>query len=514
MAVVACGALLGRLQVRGVRLDVAAMLLVGALAAHFGVLLPPELGLFGLLLFLYTVGVQAGPALRNFHRGAVRLAAVAVGCVVALFGASVAAGALGGIPTPVTLGAFAGFFSSGAALAIFETRWGTGTAAAGFALATPVCSLLVILVAQVWRARLRGRVQPELDAWNRDLKSRSPRSVRAGVVVTNPEVDGATLRQLRLPCTVLSVERAGENVTPRAHTRLDLGALVQVKGEAGKVEAAVARLGTRAPIGSHKEAHAPVSRRFFVSEPAVIGRRIEDLLLRERHGATVSRVRRAGVELSARPGFRFRWGDRVDVRCAPDRADALRRFFGDDTAAIERTAFPRAAVILFLGGLLGLVPLHVGEGRILQLGPALGVLALSALAAALHRTGPLLWSQSDRTLRLFSQIGLPLFLAQVGNASYDGLCAGWRTQGATLAAIAVVPALLVVPVVLLAGRLLGAGPLRTLSLLPCVALNTPAYDMIQDDYRERLPAHVYATAYPAVSLALLLLSLVASAILA
>jgi uncharacterized transporter YbjL len=102
-----------------------------------------------------------------------------------------------------------------------------------------------------------------------------------------------------------------------------------------------------------------------------------------------------------------------------------------------------------------------------------------------------------------SQIGLPLFLAEVGNESYVGLVKSWAEYGTDLLILALAPIVLVALFVGLAGKLFKYGPLTVLSLLPSIALNTPALTNLQDRYREKIPGHIYAAVYPVVAIGLL-----------
>ncbi len=454
MAVIAAGAMLGRLQVRGVRLDMAAMLLVGAAFAHAGVTLSPALGIFGLLLFLYTVGTQAGPSLRSMRRRDSGMAAGGVAATWILLAAAFAVGGLLGLPAGLRWGALAGFFSSGASLALIENAWPGGEPAAGFSLAAPASTLLVMLLAQAWHTRIRERAQPELAAWNARMTG------------------------------------GGEEALQQAAGRL--GAL---------------------PVDGGLPAGGRIAvRKFFVSNPGAIHVRLETLSLPERYGATVTRIRRSGIDLHPRAGLRLRWGDRVQVSAPAERMTALQRLFGDDVKGIERYAFPRAALVIFLGGALGMLPLPLAAAHATRLGPALGVLTLSLVTSMLHRTGPMVWSQTARTSRLLAQIGLPLFLAEVGNASYGGLLQAWARYGYRLPLFALLLVTMLALLVLALGRVLRQGPLATLALLPPIALNTAAFTSLQDQHRERLPAHIYAIVYPVASMALILTFLAVSLI--
>jgi putative transport protein len=508
MAVVAAGAMLGRVQVHGVRLDMAAMLLVGVGAAHLGATVSPALGLFGLLLFVYAVGVQAGPAIRSVRRDDLRLAAGGLAVLAAALSVTLVTGGLMGLPMGVTVGSFAGFVSSGAALAVAEGRWGSALPAAGFAVAAPAGTLLTMLLVQSWNRRIRGEVGGELEAWSRALSSREVPIRWGRIQVTRP---GGTLRTLRPACQVVEVER-GMGARPlEADALLEAGDILWVRGTRGEISDFARRVGVTVPGDRPPARPNLVVRKYFVSNPDAIGVRLEALALRGTYQATLTRVRRSGVNLRPGPGLRLLWGDRVQVSLPVEQDVAVRKLFGDDAQRLERSSFARAALVIFAGGILGGLPVTLAGGQELRVGPAFGVLLLSLLTSAVHRTGPLIWSQPLRTTQLLGQIGLPLFLVQVGNASYGSLVsAGWD-HGLRLLALSAMPVLVVVVGALLAGRALGLGRLATLAMVPPVSLNTPAFLALQASYRETLPAQIYAAVYPFVSIGLLLFYLVLQA---
>jgi len=513
MAVVAAGAMLGRIQFRGIRLDMAAMLLVGVLAAHFGIMLSPALGLFGLLLFLYTVGVGAGPALRGLQRGDLWLGLAGIGVLGGLLATHTIVGRLLGLPLGLTLGAAAGFFSSGAALAVIERSWLGGEAAAGFALAAPLASLLVMLLVHFGHTLIRGRAGAEIAAWNEEIHRRDAPAVQARIRVEQPEAIGRSLRELRLPCQVLWLRRGGAQVPPKANVTIQNHDLLRVAGsEEGLIEAA-GRLGSLIRGAGRHHTRDPVVRQFFVSNPGAIGVPLHVFAMRTRYGATITRIRRSGVHLTPGPNLRLRWGDRVQASTPAERLGALKQLFGDDTLSLERFAFPRAALVIFVGGSLGAIPFNVGGFDGVRLGSAFGVLFLSLITSLLHRTGPLIWSQTERARRLMAQIGLPLFLVEIGNASYGGLLQAWVDHGYRLPLLTLTGVAFLLLAALLVGRLLRLGPLATLSVVPAAALNTPAFDALQERHQERIPAAVYAAIYPVLGVVLLISFLVVSIVL-
>ncbi|RMF72532.1 MAG: hypothetical protein D6738_11025, partial [Acidobacteria bacterium] len=492
LAVIAAGAILGRASWRGVRLDVTAVLLLGAGAAQLGITLSPTLGLFGLLLFLYAIGVQAGPALRRLGGDERRAALAAAGALVVLSAVTLAAAHAAGLPTGVGLGVLAGLFTSGASLALAEAGWPASEVSVGFALAAPVASLLVMLAVQGWHRAAEPRIADELARWNEEMSRRAPRIETALAQVTRAEVAGRTLRELRLPAEVAAIFREGRWLAPRGATALSAGDILRLAGSREALDRTIAMVGRRTHERPHRLAGEPVVRLFFVSSPRAVGRRIEALRLRERFDATITRVRRSGIELMPRAGLRLLWGDRVQVSAPESAMDELRRLFGDDAHNLERFAFPRAALVIVAGGLLGLAPVPLAGGAVVRLGPATGVLAASLLTAALHRTGPLIWSQTHRTTALLAQIGLPLFLAEVGNRAWGGLVQALPTWGLPLLVPAAAGVGAGIALAALVGRALRLGPLATLSLFASLLLNTPAFQLIQQRHREKIPSAIYA----------------------
>ena len=383
-------------------------------------------------------------------------------------------------------------------------------AAAGFAAAAPIGSVLIMILVQAWRTHSRDGIKTEIEYWNQHMV-RPEHLESATILIEREELADCTLGALRPPCQVLWIERAGESFPAEADTHLLAGDVVHVAGTRDSVHATAVLLGKQLPPAwTTATARSPFAK-FFVSNPEAIGVRIDHLHLRTRFSATVTRVRRAGVSLLARPGLRFRWGDRVQVSVAhPHTSKTSAHCSGMTPTASSSFAFPRAALTIFIGGLLGAMPIQLGEFTSLRVGPAVGVLAVSMFLAAVHRTGPMIWSQSGPTLRNLSHIGLPLFLAQVGNASYHGLISAWSDFGFLLLLLAIVPVVMLAVLSALAGRAFKLGPLTLLSLAPSTALNTPALTAIQDRYRERIPSHVYAAVYPVVIITVLLVALVVS----
>jgi putative transport protein len=409
--VLGLGYLLGRVRVRGFRLGVSAVLFVGL---AFGALseritVPEVVYQLGLVVFVYTVGVAAGPA----FVGSLRRRALGVNVLVVVVLASAAALALGlgswaGASPGTRAGVFTGATTNTPALAAVLQAESDATdpgavvdPVLGYSVAYPFGVLGMILavwaVRRVWRGELAASRDDEL--------------VNLTVRVTRPEAAGRTVAEVMREhewAVVLSrVRRGDEAEVPLGHFTLALDDLVVVVGPADAADAMARALGERWPEELPLDRSDLDVRRMFVSATDPIGERIVDLRLPERFGAIVTRVRRGDADRLARPTTVLEPGDRVRVVAPRERMDEVTAFFGDSYRAISEIDVASFSLGLVAGLLLGLVPVPMPGGETFRLGLAGGPLVVGLVLGALERTGPITWQipyNANLTLRQFGRL--------------------------------------------------------------------------------------------------------------
>jgi putative transport protein len=451
------GALLGSVRVRGVGIGPAAVLFCAIALAAAGAAsgyrleIPEVVGVLGLVLFTYTAGVVAGPSFfASLSRGwRVMLAALAVFVTVAVV-ASLLGAALG-LSAPVVAGAYSGALTNTPALAAATERSGdTAGPTIGYSIAY-LWGVIGMLAAAAWSLRHRGSEEPVAEP----LVHETVRVERADgpsvAEVARAHGGAVTFSRLR------HGHAANPTLVPDGDERLGPNDLVTVVGPADVVARVVRELG-------HRSSHDIVTdrpdldfRRVTVSQPRHAGRTLAELDLDGRFGATVTRVRRADVDLVATPGFVLQQGDRVRVIAPREQLAGVSAYLGDSDRGISDLNPAGFALGLGAGLLLGLVPVPVPGGGF-AVGAAAGTLVSGLVFGRLGRVGPLVTSMPSGAAQTLSHFGMFVFLAYAGSRAGQeisgalGSDVGWKVALLGLVVTSTAAVLL-----LALGRLLGLG---------------------------------------------------------
>lgn len=432
--VIGLGYVAGQINFFGFRLGVAAVLFVGLAVGSLSpsITLPDIVPSLGLIIFVYTIGIQSGPAFfASFRKEGYRNSMLAVGA--ALLGAVLALSFahLQGLPAERAAGLFTGALTNTPALAAARERvrdrarqqglppervqWLADQPVVAYSIAYPIGVIGVLLCFQLTRKLWRPGMQPREEA--REILVRD-------FAVTNPGVIGAATGDIvRLHkgagFVISRIRHQGKTEIVTPETRLARGDIVVVVGDEDALSRAQHIFGQ--PIEERIEADRSELdyRRVFVSSEEVVGKRIADLDLPTRLPATITRLRRGDVDIVPTPDTRLEFGDRVRVLGRREDFPAISRFFGDSIKGTAETDFGSVAIGMVLGALVGLLAIPVPGGGAIRLGLAGGPLLVALLLGKLERSGRICWVipfSANLTLR---QIGLLLFLAGVGtNAGF------------------------------------------------------------------------------------------------
>ncbi len=442
-AVTLLGLLLARLEVRGVRLGLAGVLFAGlGLSAWLAPEAPdlkvaPELKEFGLVLFVYCVGLTSGPGFfAAFRSRGLRLnlaITIALGA-----GASIAwlVGSALGLDRGYIAGVFCGSLTNTPALGAAGDQL-EGTALAlhpviGYSVTYPFGVLGALVMFRVFSSLLRSRLEQEHSGTR--ASQRAP-IASGNFKVTNPEIAEHSIGELeirtKIGVVVSRVRRARDVSVPTKYTVLHAGDVVTVVGSSADLERATAFFGEASLEQLETRRDQVDMRRVLVSRREHVGRCLSDLDLERRFNAQVTRLRRADLDIVPSPDLHLELGDRLRVVAPRQRLKEVSAFFGDSERELAEIDFAALALGLCAGLLLGRVPLPI-FGTELELGAAGGPLVMALLLGRLGRTGPLIWAipfEANSTLR---DLGLLLFLAGVGTSAGGQLRGVMNQQGLTM----------------------------------------------------------------------------------
>jgi putative transport protein len=409
---IALGYLIGEINIKGVALGSGAVLFVGlAIGAFAPKSAPPALlGTLGLLLFLYGIGIQYGA---QFFKGLTSpegLKANIAACLGVIVAGFVSCGfiPLGGIKLADALGMFAGSGTSTASLQVAIASMKSNDAAVGYSIAYPFGVAGPILFIYLLSIALKVKIQ------------RPPAKIleTAEIALRNASFYGLRLSELasRLPAGVAIAAVRREHHNQLAADDFILRAddvLLATATERQVLDQATALCGESQPgrMTSHREDLDYM--RVFASNPAVVGTALGNIRFPEGVNCAIAHVRRGDADMLSTPDLILEAGDRVGLLVNRAHQTTIRAFFGDSIKGTADLSFICLGIGAAAGLLIGAIPLPVpGLGAF-----SLGLAALLLLALCLgraRRNGPFVWVMPLSANLVLRNLGLTIFLAQVG----------------------------------------------------------------------------------------------------
>ena len=237
----------------------------------------------------------------------------------------------------------------------------------------------------------------------------------------------------------------------------------------------------------------------------MINKQLGELNLQKNFGCTVTSIRRSGIDIAPSPELSLKFGDKLTVVGEQKGIRAAARLFGNDAKRLSDTDFFPIAMGIVLGVLFGRLNISFGSGFSFSPGLTGGVLMMALFLSAIGKTGPILWSMSASSNQLLRQLGLLLFLAEVGTSAGKTLVATFQESGFLLfglgAVVTVVPMLLAA----LVGRFVFR--ISMLDLLGTITggmTSTPGLAAADSMTDSNIPGVAYATVYPIAMVFLIL----------
>ncbi len=427
--VAAIGYPLGRLKIKGFGLGVAAVLFVGLAIGALDprLSLPSFIYLFGLVLFVYTIGLSGGPSFfASFKRQGLRDNVLVFGILLFAFGLALAAHYLFNLKATLTAGMFAGSLTNTPALASVLELLTSATEAVqaepvvAYAVTYPIGVIGVILAIQVMQSLFKTDYKKEAIAL-RDLGASGENLRNITVKISRQNISSNSVegwrKQENWPVIFGRLKRGQDLELVHPTTVLEPGDLLSLIGSDEAVQQVANELGVITTEHLELERSELDFRRIFVSNSAVADKMLAELKLPEHYGALITRVRRGDSDILPHGAMRLELGDRVRVIARRERMSELSEYFGDSYKALSEIDIMSFSLGISLGLLLGLIPIPLPGGIRFQLGFAGGPLIAALILGTLGRTGPIIWQLPYSANLTIRQLGLVLFLAGVGTRS-------------------------------------------------------------------------------------------------
>jgi len=425
---------LGNIRVAGVKLGVAGVLFAGLFAAHFGLRPVTEvahfLKEFGLVLFVFALGMQMGPGFfASLRRQGRVLNGYAFLLVVGGGGAACVGGWMLDMPLPAVAGLFAGATTNTPALgAAQQALASTGASAEmvtlpalSYAAAYPLAVVGIILSLMLMRSVFKVDVDAEAAQFRGEQGEGVEPLERMNLRVENPNLEGCLVAEvpgLKETSVVISRHRpaaGGEVRAVTGGTRLHVGDLIMAVGTQAHLESFRRVVGSTSGEDLMQAPGGVTYRRVVVTNQRMLGRSVQELGLELLHNVTVTRVSRGDHIFTALPDLRLQFGDMLQLVGDEVSLDGATKALGNAVHMLNETKFAAIFAGILLGVLLGLYPFRIeGLPAPVRLGLAGGPLVMAILLSHLGRLGPMVMHMPINANRALRELGIILFLANVG----------------------------------------------------------------------------------------------------
>jgi putative transport protein len=507
--IVALGFILGRINIFGLSLDVSAVIFVALVFGHFGVLVPKDFQYLGLVLFIFTIGIQAGPGFfESFKKEGRQLASFATILIVIAALITAATVYIFKIDKNIAVGLFTGALTSTPGLAAAIDITGSPLASIGYGVGYPFGVIGVILFIRFLPKILGVSLKKAEEDYQSKMKEEFPEIIRRNFLVENENVVGKSIGELRIrymtKAVVSRVVHKGLAITPKPETILYKGDLIKAVG----TEEALKRV--QLLIGPPTEEEIPLDpnydvRTVLVTNKEVVNKTIGQINLLHTYSATITRIRRSGINISPTPNSKLQFGDKLIIASSKTNMEMVARVFGDDQKRLSDTDILPVALGIILGVLVGKINITLGN---FSFSPGLtgGVLIVALVVSRLGKTGPILWTMSGAANQLLRQLGLIFFLAAVGTGAGAEIVSTFQQYGYKLFLFGGV--ITIVPMVLaaLAGKWFFK--MNLLSMLGAISgsmTSTPGLAAADSMTGTNAHSIAYATVYPVAMVLLIVI---------
>ncbi len=498
--IVALGFILGRIKIFGLSLDVSAVIFVALVFGHYGIVIPIDFQYLGLVLFIFTIGIQAGPGFFESFKKEGRQLAIFASILISI-AALITVGIISifHVDSNIAVGLLTGSLTSTPGLAAAIDYTGSPLASIGYGVGYPFGVIGVILFIRFLPKILGISLKKAEDDYQSKLGEEFPEVIRRNFVVENENVFGKSIGELRIrfmtKAVVSRVVHQGKAIIPTPDLVLHRGDLIKAVGTEDALH------NVEILIGSVTEEEIPLDPKYdvrsvLVTNKEVVNKTIGQINLLHTYSATITRIRRSGINISPSPGSKLRFGDKLVIAGSKANLEMVTKIFGNDQKRLSDTDILPLALGIILGVLVGRISINLGSFSF-STGLTGGVLIVALVLSRVGKTGPVLWTMTGAANQLVRQLGLILFLAAVGTGAGEKIVETFNQYGIELFLYGV--AITIVPMLIAALASKWIFKMNILSLMGALSgsmTSTPglaAADSMTDTNAHSI---AYATVYP------------------
>jgi len=505
------GMLLGKVKVKGISLDTSAIFFVALFFGYKGFCIPTIVEQIGLIFFIYSIGIQAGPRFfESFKNQGKQLLMLAI--ILSLSGGiiTVVLSKIYQVDILLAVGLFMGSLTSASSLAITLENAQSALPSVGFGIAFPFGVIGVVLI-----TRLSPKIF-NIDLKKEELKEKDenrmvyPKLFTKNFIVENSEVFNKTIGDLKLRTitntNISKIYQGHTLISPKSSTTLQKNDIIIACGTTNDLNE------LKKIIGTETNKQLPINKRytikhFIVTNNKVINKHLGHLPILQMLNITITTIRRSGIEIIPNVHSKLHLGDRVNIAGPEENMEKIKELFGNEKSKLDELDFLPIVLTILIGIGIGQIPILFPISTSIKLGLTGGILISALVLSNIGKTGKIIWNISGPSNQFLRKLGLITFLAGVGTDAGANMVNTISNNGLNLFLMAIIITVLPMFLTLLFGRyVLKLNFLRLLGALTGSMTSTPALSAIEPLTKSNAPQITYATVYPIALILIIIVS--------
>ncbi len=499
--IVTIGYIIGHVRIKGFSLDISAILIVALLFGHFGISLPSAFKFFGLSIFIYAVGLQSGPGFfESIKENGLKFNLLTLVLLLLIFVSVFFVGIYLSLPKGIIEGTFTAAISSAPALAAALELKNKPDISIAFGVAYPFAILATVYFIRFLPELFRIDIKEEIKLYEEKQKQLHPDIITKNFKITNENFKKQTIFKSQIEKMTATVIERVESTYPIDTTKddaiLHYGDIVRVSGTAQQLENLKIILGEELPDNYvfHDDMK---SYRLLVTSKNIVGKKIGEIKELKSLHATITKVRRSGIDIPPYPTLTLMLGDKLYV-VAPEKYEKkLIKLIGNDLLKYPAADFLPIALGIVIGIFIGSIPFNVPWVGTVKLSFVGGILLTALILGRLGRTGPIVWQLSPHSNTLMKVMGQLIFLATIGTNSGKFLVEALKNEGWISILLSIASILIPIWIIaVIARKIMKLNMLDTMGVLAGAMTSTPALSVINETTNSDYPSIGYAAVYP------------------
>ncbi|MBN2662263.1 MAG: transporter [Bacteroidales bacterium] len=498
--VVSLGLIIGKIKIKGISLELSGILFAGLILGHFQFEIPKIFLNFGLVIFVFTVGMQTGPSFFDAFRKngqkflLLSFIVLSITAILAFF-----VGKITGIGKELNVGAFAGALTSSPGLAAATEASKSPLVSIAYGLAYPIGIIGVILGVNFLPKILKIDFKKEESEYLASLRKDFPEISGKTFEITNPNLNEKYLHEINLReitnTTASRILHNNKAYTPTSDSQIFTSDLIRLVGTEDALKKAELVFGT--PV----EKQIPLTDKYdirwiIVTNKKIINKTYKNINI-SAYNCSVVKIRRSGIDITPTPETYFKFGDKLLIAGSKNGVDKAAEIIGNNKKLLSDTDFIPIFLGVLLGVFIGKIKIPIGNLFDFSLGNTGGVLIAGLLLSRIGKTGPILWTLSSSANQLLRQLGLALFLAVIGTQAGVNLVQTIQDLGVYLLLISILITFSPICLGILIGRyIFKFNFLTLLGLITGLMTSTPGLGVVQSKSDTNAAPVAYATVYP------------------